>query len=431
MRNKKVLVITVNAWNDNGILNTMQNIFQDYDADLIYSLYLRSDLPNTKYCAHSFQVSEMRVYKKLFSPSLKIGKRVNSVNNAISSEFKQEGSAKRIYRLFNSNFVLLCREFIWGLNLWKENDLVSYLKEANPDIIFTPVSSYLYTNRIVDFVCKMLPNAKLALFFVDDNFTYKAVSNSPFALLHRLLLRKKIRTLVDKATFLYAISPKMQDEYGTFFGKNFDLLTKSVEVDLNAFHKKESDTCGDKLTIVYIGNLLYGRILTLLEISNAIENINRNSVKKIHLVVYTQTEVSVKYSRFFQRNNYTQINKAIPYSEVKKVLSESDVLLYMESFYKSKYRVARLSFSTKITDCLASGKPILAIGPKDIAPMEYLKNNECAIVIDDPAKIHSEMKTLVENFDHLNKIKENAYQCCLKNHSRERNKKNIVKMLNK
>ena len=85
----------------------------------------------------------------------------------------------------------------------------------------------------------------------------------------------------------------------------------------------------------------------------------------------------------------------VPYSEVKNVIEQNDVVVFVESLKEQFKDIARLSFSTKITDYLASGKCIFAIGPKDIAPIEYFKDNDAAIVANDYDSIKEQLHKLL------------------------------------
>ena len=55
-------------------------------------------------------------------------------------------------------------------------------------------------------------------------------------------------------------------------------------------------------------------------------------------------------------------------------MEETDVLVHVESFDAYCKAKTSLSISTKIPEYLSSKRLILAIGPDDIASMEYLKN---------------------------------------------------------
>ncbi|MEE1352081.1 MAG: glycosyltransferase, partial [Clostridia bacterium] len=106
-----------------------------------------------------------------------------------------------------------------------------------------------------------------------------------------------------------------------------------------------------------------------------------------------------------------------PQEDVIKFQKKADILLLVESL-KLKYRkIARLSFSTKIVDYLGAGKCIVAVGDKSCASMEYLEENNAALVANNYKKLKELLYKVVENRDIINRIGENAREVADKNHS--------------
>ena len=97
---------------------------------------------------------------------------------------------------------------------------------------------------------------------------------------------------------------------------------------------------------------------------------------------------------------------------------------------EKKYRyMARLSFSTKLTDYFKSGKCILAIGDKDIAPIKYLKENDAGIVITEYQQIKDKLQKLIVQRDLIQKYGRNAFECGRKNHNEKDIKRIFVETL--
>jgi hypothetical protein len=91
-----------------------------------------------------------------------------------------------------------------------------------------------------------------------------------------------------------------------------------------------------------------------------------------------------------------------------------------------KYKT-RLSISTKIPEYLASGKPILAVGPDDISSIRYLKRLGISYIINslDETSIKNElMKILNEKYMHRD-IGLKGIKIAKDDHSIEKNRKLI------
>ena len=78
---------------------------------------------------------------------------------------------------------------------------------------------------------------------------------------------------------------------------------------------------------------------------------------------------------------------------------------------------ARLSFSTKLTDYFKNGKCIFAIGDKDIAPIIYLRENECAVIANDYSEIEEKLRSLIDEPEKINVYSRKAFDCGMKNHN--------------
>ena len=59
------------------------------------------------------------------------------------------------------------------------------------------------------------------------------------------------------------------------------------------------------------------------------------------------------------------------YQEIQRILQYADVVVFAEALEGKEANIAKLSFSTKITDYISNGKCVLAIGKRYIAPIDY------------------------------------------------------------
>ena len=68
--------------------------------------------------------------------------------------------------------------------------------------------------------------------------------------------------------------------------------------------------------------------------------------------------------------------------EIVKVMSDYDALLLPISFLEKNRNMSEFNIATKMSEYLASGVPILAVGPEYAAMMKYLKSSEAAILVE-------------------------------------------------
>lgn len=119
----------------------------------------------------------------------------------------------------------------------------------------------------------------------------------------------------------------------------------------------------------------------------------------------------------------------VPADKVSDVQRQADILVYAESFDKSRRSLVRQSFSTKIVDYLNSSRPIFAVGLNDVASIDYFIKNNSAVVSESEKQIVEKLKPLIESEELRLSYATTAYNCGKKNHS-EANKAEFFKMLN-
>ena len=96
------------------------------------------------------------------------------------------------------------------------------------------------------------------------------------------------------------------------------------------------------------------------------------------------------------------------------------MLLFVEDIDGNDSKIARLSFSTKITDYLSSGKCVFAVGCKDTAPMQYFIKNDAAVIATDDNEIKEKLEMLANNPDLLAQYAEKSCKAGIENHSEEK-----------
>ena len=92
-------------------------------------------------------------------------------------------------------------------------------------------------------------------------------------------------------------------------------------------------------------------------------------------------ELTKRQKRLAEKCNNLHLLGGITGADLDRVKLESDALVHVESFKNKNRHITRLSISTKIPEYLASNKRILAIGPKGIASIDYLLQNDVAYVV--------------------------------------------------
>lgn len=406
----RLLVITRAAWkNNNNIGNTLSDLFSGLNAE-IFSLCFRDEIPSNSLSKSNFAVSEGQIIKHLKNSESAVG-----MENSVSAE--SETRENEVYNAAKKAggltvFLQFAREFLWDTGVWKSESLKRYIEKVDPDIIFMPVFNCYYPHKVLRYI-HTLTDAKIVLFHADDNYSLKKFSLNPIYWIYRLGLRKNIRKSVEISSKNYVISDLQKREYEKAFKTECKLLTKSALYS-DKFCVSEKENC--PLELIYTGNLSVGRWKTLSLIKNALKNINENGKKAI-LKIYSYTELKSEQLQAMADGDNSVFMGGIPAEQIAEIQKNADILVYPESFsFKEKLEV-RQSFSTKIVDYLCSSKPILAIGPEDIASIGYFAKKNAALTVTDKKEIEKCLLKLIENKDLRREYAEKAYECGKQNHN--------------
>lgn len=413
-KTQNILVCTVGAWSNLSGSNTMSSLLEGYPKDHLACLYIRANYSDSSVCERYFHIYEGRVQKSIFRRGIVTGEEYRLGD--IPKQQSDSGAEKEKYSKYSKKrnwFYLFAREFVWILGHWRSKELKAFLDDFKPDVVFFPIESYIHFNRINEYIIKKCQPKKIIGYLWDDNFTYKQNKGSFGFYLHRWWLRHGVRRLVRKCNTVFAICPKMKRELDAEFGINSVLLTKPIY----EFNEVKTAQPHSPIKILYTGKLIYGRDETIAKIVEAIKEVNKDS-QKVLLQLYTNTELSPTMRDRICVDGCCEMKGFVPQSEVLKIQKEADVLLYAESL-SDTHLTARLSFSTKMTDYLASGACIWAVGNKDLAPIEYLKEEDAGLVSTDRTSIMKALCQITQSPELLQEYAIKAQQCGKKNHNAE------------
>ncbi len=410
----RLLVLSVSAWSSKVGLNTWPVFLEGHDPNAVANICIREEMPDSDVCNNYFVISESKVIKSVLNRRIKTGSRVEPRESDMERQYHLAAHNRRYFAMKKRGrpvIALLAREMLWKLGKWKTKELEEFVKNFNPDVILYSMDGYIHFNRICAYV-KKISSAKSIGFFADDNFTYKQ-SKRFRDNFFRFFQRQSLKRLVHKCDAFFAITNTTKKEADNFFKIDCQVLSKP----LNRIPIVQNKELSAPLRILYTGNLLVGRERSLIKIINSLKHIN---IDKTHFVVdvYTPTQLLEKEKKQIECD-FCSIHSPISQSEVFHLQSEADVLLFLEDIDGVNAKTARLSFSTKITDYLSSGKCIFAVGCMDTAPMQYFLENDSAIIATDEEQMVKKFNEILNDNSIINLYAQKAYECGIRNHKKE------------
>jgi hypothetical protein len=246
----------------------------------------------------------------------------------------------------------------------------------------------------------------------DDIYTLKIFSLSIFFWIDRLVTRHMIKKTVDKCDYLYVISEIQKIEYEKCFNKKCKILTKGAVFSKECPIKK---TYNKPLKLVYTGNIGAGRWKTLGMITNVLKLINRSEIKA-QLFIYTTTPMSKKMEDTLDLKDIVFLMGGVSFEKIPQIQDDSDILIHVESIGLKDRLGARHSFSTKLVDYFYRARCILAVGPPDVASIDYLIKNDAAIIANNPGEILQKLNELIDYPDKITEYAIKSWECGKRNH---------------
>lgn len=418
--NKRVLVITRNAWNNgNSTGNTASNFFSNWDKNSIANLFCRAELPNNQICDKYYRITENELIGSILKKK-DVG-HIASYNKLVKNEcqnnIKTIAKEKKLYDFFRNYRIYIlvwAREILWSIGKWKNDKLYSFLKDFNPQIIYMPIHDCFYMHNILHYA-KSVTNAKIILFTGDDMYSLKQFSLSGLYWINRFILRSKIRRSIKMADICYCMSDIQISEFKKEFDDKFKILRKGMSIkNLMPVYPKHAGA----INFVYTGNICNGRWKVIAKIGKAIHELN-NEKNKVKLYIYSANKLTSKMKKKLNIGDEVRFMGSVLPNRIPEIQQNADVVIHVESF-ELKYKLqTRLSFSTKLVDYFQNGKCIFAVGWSKANSIDYLIENDAAIIAVNEKEIKEKIKSIIDNPNIIDKYALKSWECGKLNHHKE------------
>ncbi len=390
-----ILVFSQNAWDDtNSFGNTVSNFFEGWQGDSFSHFYIRRQMPMNLVAKTYYCLPVGTVFRKLLRKQHEPCRFRREDIPALATRTRKEGEREKdlIQRIRQKKhlFTHLAYEALWESGIWLDREFEQFLREEPPDIFFAFAANAFILSPLIRYL-QANTKAKIVLFIADD--VYGQYERHRF--LRGKLLKKLFRDCVERADRLYAISDAMKTRYTALFLKEIHLLRKGCALSAPLPEKGNAP-----LRLVYAGNLLYGRVETLMKLADILARINQNKPRAM-LELYSPTALSEKEEAHFLQTESVRLMGQRGYEEIKRIQNEADIVLHVESFDPAQIALTKYSFSTKIIDCIQSGSAILAVVPEESASVPFLRRIDGADLVTDMESLEARLQDLIEGKDEL------------------------------
>jgi glycosyltransferase involved in cell wall biosynthesis len=237
------------------------------------------------------------------------------------------------------------------------------------------------------------------------------------------------RNVLEKASAWLMISSQLEKELINRYQltpKRSLIVHNPVDLSNKSF-PEFSQKSGETFRVVYAGAIWTMHYDALAVIAEAIYELKCSGVD-IELVLHTAPNCWDLYQENWKKWD-VKYGSFIPYEQLNQALQKADLLLVVSSFLTEYTHITGSSVQTKLTDYMASGRPILACGPSYAACNQFIKTWNCGLVcetnrvdqiqetllkqIQNPKKLDSlartAFKVVTDNFE-SGKVISNLYQ---------------------
>ena len=373
---KKILIVNANSVNaDNATGITIRSILSTYEKSDMYEIFW--DLDGNG----GLEIRSDKILSSGLSlRAIKNKKVVSGANANIKKSDVASGAG------FKSKLKNTVRQY---LALKTESSKVK-IKSFNPDVIYTlgggisPLAvSYKLSKKL---------GIPIVIHYMDNWLHCLQWENNPLLYFYKRKLRRYAKLCRNRSSVGITISPKMAEEYTKETGIEHIDIMNSINVSDFVCGKKN----GGEFTLVYAGGIHLGREKALVQVSEVIEKLAENSEKKIRFNIYTSDSDMSMYKDLFERFGHTHFKKYVPHDKIKEVYESADALIHIENDL-SDNGFFKYSISTKISEYLSSGRPVVFFGPDNIYLYEFLKENKIAEAVSDVNALENALRNLVSN----------------------------------
>lgn len=411
----RILVISNNPFstvNNNG--KTLASLFDSYPSRKLAQLYFSQEDPSHPLYNNFYRISDNDILRKFFHKTKSCGNEV--FYKASFLENKDNLKSKKNIKIPKNSFFRILRELIWSKSLWNSKEFNLWLERFSPDIVFLCAGDSGFAYTITNYI-KNKFGSKLVIYITDD-YILPRKTISVFWWIRRNFIFSKMKNAINQSDLLLTISEKMQRSYKYLFNKE-SIIALNTPPSLISDYSNDKNA-RDKQVLVYAGGLHYKRYVTLSLLAKAIYDYNKTQLpeNKVFLQIYSNTIPKERIRKKLCFENASGFLGSLNHEELKKVLNKADIMVHVEAFDKKSIEATRLSVSTKIPEYLSLGKPILAIGPCQIASMEYLE--DCSFCINNKEDIYRKVSKFLSDEKLRKVISEKALEKYHKNHEKEK-----------
>jgi glycosyltransferase involved in cell wall biosynthesis len=380
----KVLIIGETFRSNGGGGITLINLFKEWPSDKLAIVTDRINETSPDSNAKFYQLGNLE--KKLTFP-FNLFKKVdisgevelNSSNVVtIENNLKFKQLIKTFLRKIYNNILQFVGIYYFVNKISLSEKLIKWIEVFSPDIVY--VQPFRYEDMEFANLLKDVTKLPMAIHVMDDSVSFLNKPNL-FYFYWGKKIENSFRILVQSSIVHLSISQSMSDEYLKRYNKIFLPFRNPIEIDIWLPFTKTNWDIKEKIKIIYTGRLAVPNINSLYIFCKVVDRLN-NLGHQIEFDIYP-IDKNLKFSHKIKLLKGISINTAVPYRNIPELLSRYDITFLPIDFTRNGIKYAQFSISTKTSEYMISGVPILLFAPDNVALTYYAKKNNCMFSVSE------------------------------------------------
>lgn len=393
----------------NGI--TLRNILKTYPNDKILELYFWKGphITDGKIVIKSYLLSPWsrpiyHILRYVFGDQLASKFNESIVRDQVKGESVNLNRKERI------------KTFIRGLldmtPIFYGKNVLQIIDNFRPDVIYTlGTTPYILKSA---FYFSQRYKSKIILHFM-DNWRETMYTSNRCLCLSRMFLNYYLKKVESQMKVGLCISETMATHYSRRSKVKYVALMNPIDKQKIRLPYISNNK---ELKVIYTGGLHLNRYRSLIDVEDCISKINKQGISS-KLYIYCSDTDRDKYSKLFNIKN-TCFIRYLPHNRVYEAYDDADILIHIESFDVEQALFTKYSLSTKISEYLSSGKPVICYAPKELAVFEYIKGAKVGYSVSSKQELFEKLLLLAQNENLRLSLANNGVELAKKRHTIEK-----------
>jgi len=397
----KILIIGQYFHKRSGGGITLSNLFCGWDKNCIASAAMRIIDPDFSICENYYCLGKNEIERKFPFSFMKDKKEFKSgVLKKEHVQLNQSSLAgKNAFNLgklvkLKDDLLVFSGQLHRRRKIVASNELLDWINEFSPDIIYSQLSSLELIRFVRDLDCRL--NKPMVFHMMDDwPISITQSQKGIFRYFWKHTIDKELSLLFSKAKKLLSISESMSEEYKIRYGVEFVPYHNPIDLSDWVLPDKNYEI-KKTFTILYAGRIGTGLQNSLLDVASAILNL-----KTFGLDINFDIQATNDNPVLSELSNYSfvTVKKTVDYSVLPRIFHEVDLLLLPNDFDAKSVSFLKYSMPTKASEYMVSGTPILVYSSPNSAVTKHALKYKWAYVVSENAveKLESAIRKLYYN----------------------------------